>query len=89
MKYLRCIHSNVEWRVVVAYVLCTIIAGCGGTAPLFTSDGRPTTLVQCSAIGSWAACEENASGLCPQGYDIIQQTTEGGMRNLLFACKKN
>lgn len=70
-----------------AMVLAMAVTGCGGAAPLFTSDGRPTTLVQCPAQGSESACMENARGMCAGDFDVVQKSTDKGMRNVLFACK--
>jgi hypothetical protein len=70
-----------------AVPLCATLVGCGGGAPLFTSDGRPTTLVQCPEQGPLTACTENARGMCGGDFDIVKQSTNNGMRNLLFACR--
>ena len=70
-----------------AAALSAMLAGCGSSAPLFTSDGRPTVLVQCPAQGTASACMENARGMCEGDFDVIQQSTSDGSRNLLFACK--
>ncbi|HTI18006.1 MAG TPA: hypothetical protein VL598_10110 [Trinickia sp.] len=72
---------------VCAIVLCSILAGCASSAPLFTKDGRPTTLVQCPAEGSAAPCLEQARGICGGDFDIVEQSTNRGQRNLLFACR--
>lgn len=66
-----------------------VLAGCGGSAPLFTRDGRPTTAVQCSGAGPWDDCIENARGICQSDIDVIQQSDVGGAHKLLFACKAN
>lgn len=72
---------------VLAVAASTLLAGCGGSAPLFTSDGRPTILVQCSAQGPASACTENARGMCEGEFDVINESTDNRVRNLLFACK--
>jgi hypothetical protein len=75
-------------RSAAAASLCAaILAGCGGSAPLFTSDGRPTTAVQCSAAGPWDNCMDNARGICGGAIDVIQQSAANGEHKLLFACK--
>lgn len=75
-------------RSVVAALLCAAaLAGCGGSAPLFTSDGRPTTAVQCSAAGSWNNCIQNARGICEGDIDMLDQSDANGAHKLLFACK--
>ncbi|TAL99201.1 MAG: hypothetical protein EPN73_00300 [Paraburkholderia sp.] len=63
------------------------LAGCSSAAPLFSPDGLPTTQVQCSAAGG-DGCEQQARGMCGGPFEIVRQTTAGGVRNLLFACKK-
>jgi hypothetical protein len=75
------------WPAVCAVLLCVALAGCGGSAPLFTRDGRPTTLVQCPAQGPSSVCTEHALAICGGEYDIVKQSTNNGMRNILFACK--
>ncbi|AOR72308.1 hypothetical protein BBJ41_27410 [Burkholderia stabilis] len=62
------------------------LGGCGG-APLFTSDGRPTTQVQCTG-SDWSNCTDNARAICSGDFEVIQQSTDDAVRNLLFACKK-
>ena len=63
------------------------LAGCGGSAPLFTQDGRPTTQAQCAEQGGWDNCMQQARGICSGDFDVIQRSVAGGARNLLFACK--
>nr|WP_231748387.1 hypothetical protein [Burkholderia sp. ABCPW 14] len=63
------------------------LSSCGGSAPLFTSDGRSTTMVQCPAGGPWDTCIQNARGICGGDFDTIRQSVDNGVRNLLFACK--
>jgi hypothetical protein len=72
---------------VCAVLLCVALAGCGGSAPLFTRDGRPTTLVQCPAQGPLTVCTENALAICGGEFDIVKQSTNNGVRNVLFACR--
>ncbi len=85
------LHSDVlggaAKRAVCTLALSAALAGCGGGAPLFTGDGRPTSVVQCSAQGPSSACAENARGMCGGDFDIVKQSTSNGVRNLLFACK--
>jgi predicted small lipoprotein YifL len=62
------------------------LAGCGSSAPLFASDGRPTTLVQCTNGSD--SCDQQAAASCDgAGYEVVRQTVESGVRNLLYACK--
>ncbi|WP_460900899.1 hypothetical protein [Paraburkholderia jirisanensis] len=63
------------------------LAGCGSSAPLFASDGSPTTLVQCPNGSD--SCEQQASAACGGGaYEVVRQTVENGTRNLLYACRR-
>nr|WP_242539112.1 hypothetical protein [Trinickia acidisoli] len=70
-----------------ASLAASILAGCGGSAPLFTGDGRPTTVVQCSAGSSWDNCTEHARAICEGDIDVIQQSDANGSHKLLFACR--
>ena len=82
------LRAGASLRLVAAASLgAALLAGCGGSAPLFTSDGRPTTAVQCSAAGTWDNCIEHARGICQGDIDVIAQSTQDGANNLLFACK--
>lgn len=74
-------------RAACAAALCSALAACGGSAPLFTSDGRPTTLVQCPAQNPASNCTDNARGICGGDIDVIRVSVDNGMRNLVFACK--
>jgi hypothetical protein len=79
--------NSLAWRSLAVAALCSAMAGCGSSKQLFTGDGRPTTLVQCPAEGSWDGCTENARGICQGDFDAIKQSTSKGMHDLLFACK--
>jgi hypothetical protein len=75
-------------RAIAAASLCAAaLTGCSASAPLFTSDGRPTTAVQCSAAGPWENCMDHARGICQSDIDVISQSTADGLNKLLFACK--
>jgi hypothetical protein len=81
------VRNGAASRAVFAAALCSALAGCGASAPLFTSDGRPTTLVQCPAQGPVTTCTDNARGICGGGIDIVRESTDNGARSLVFACK--
>jgi hypothetical protein len=81
------VRGGAARRAACTLMLSAALAGCGGGAPLFTGDGRPTTLVQCSAQGPSSACTENARGMCGGDFDIVKQSTGNGVRNLVFACR--
>jgi predicted small lipoprotein YifL len=71
---------------VAALAAVSALAGCGSSAPLFASDGRPTTLVQCTNGSD--SCDQQAAASCSgAGYEVVRQTVESGVRNLLYACK--
>jgi hypothetical protein len=64
------------------------LSACSSSPPLFSSDGRPTSLIQCPAEGGWRNCEENARAMCAGGnYDVLRQSTDNGRNGLLIACK--
>jgi hypothetical protein len=74
--------------VCVVATLAAVVAlgGCGSSAPLFASDGSPTTVVQCQSGSD--SCEQQAAANCDGGgYEVVRQTVESGVRNLLYACK--
>nr|WP_240324745.1 hypothetical protein [Trinickia diaoshuihuensis] len=76
-------------RAIAAASACAAtLAGCGSSAPLFTSDGRPTTVVQCSASSAWDNCTEHARAICNGDIDILDQSDVEGSHKLLFACKR-
>ncbi|MBN3803346.1 hypothetical protein GXB81_09800 [Paraburkholderia sp. Ac-20336] len=61
------------------------LGGCSSSAPLFLSDGRATTLVQCP-VGS-DSCSQQASASCSGAYDVVRQSSEGGTLSLIYACR--
>ena len=90
MKGMPFFHSRIGAfapGLVAALLGATVLSGCGGSAPLFTGDGRPTTVVQCSASSAWENCTEHARAICSGDIDIIQQSDVDGSHKLLFACK--
>lgn len=90
MKGMSFFHSRAGafTRCMAAAALgAAALSGCGGSAPLFTGDGRPTTVVQCSAASAWDNCTEHARAICGGDIDILQQTDVEGSHKLLFACK--
>ena len=73
--------------VAAASLFAAALTGCSTSAPLFTSDGRPTTAVQCSAASPWENCTDHARGICQGDIDVLAQSTADGVNKLLFACK--
>ena len=61
------------------------LSGCSSSAPLFLSDGRATTLVQCPAGSD--SCSQQANASCNGAFDVVRQSTENGTLNLLYACR--
>jgi hypothetical protein len=85
--HLTPIRSGGALKLLASAALVAALGGCGGSAPLFTGDGRPTTQVQCPSAGPWDTCVQNARGICQGEIDVIQQSVSGDSRNLLFACR--
>jgi hypothetical protein len=81
------VRLGVAARAMAAAALAAALGGCGGSAPLFTGDGRTTTQVQCPSAGPWDTCLQNARGICQGDFDVIQQSSSGDTRTLLFACR--
>jgi hypothetical protein len=68
--------------------MASALAGCSSAPPLFSADGRPTTLIQCPAAGGWSLCTQNARAICGgANYDVLEQSTDNGQNGLLIACK--
>lgn len=62
-----------------------MLSGCSSSPPLFLSDGRATTLVQCPAGSD--SCSQQAAAGCNGAYDVVRQTTENGTLSLIYACR--
>lgn len=61
------------------------LGGCSSSAPLFLSDGRATTLVQCP-VGS-DSCAQQANASCGGGFDVVRQSSDNGTLSLIYACR--
>jgi hypothetical protein len=61
------------------------LSGCSSSPPLFLSDGRQTTLVQCPAGSD--NCAQQATASCGGEFDVVRQTTDNGTRSLIYACR--
>jgi hypothetical protein len=68
-------------------VAASVLSACSSAPPLFSSDGRPTNMIQCPANGGWSNCQQNARALCAGSYDVLDQSSDNGQNNLLIACK--
>lgn len=91
MKHLRAPvlrQPDMLLRSVGLVALIAGLGGCGSSAPLFTSDGRSTTLVQCVSGDAWSNCMDNARAACDGELDVLRQSVDEGVRSLLFACKR-
>ncbi|MFM0065894.1 MULTISPECIES: hypothetical protein [Paraburkholderia] len=62
-----------------------MLSSCSSSAPLFLSDGRPTTLVQCS-VGS-DSCSQQANAACGGAFDVVRQSSDNGTLSLIYACR--
>lgn len=65
----------------------SVLSACSSAPPLFSPDGRPTSMIQCPSAGGWRNCEENARAMCAGDYDVLDQISDNGQNNLLIACK--
>ncbi|WP_025599159.1 hypothetical protein [Burkholderia sp. WSM2230] len=61
------------------------LAGCSSSAPLFLSDGRPTTLVECPAGSD--SCTQQAAASCGGAFDTVRRSTNNGTLSLIYACR--
>ncbi|CAH2893797.1 MAG: FIG00453500: hypothetical protein [uncultured Paraburkholderia sp.] len=61
------------------------LGGCSSSAPLFLSDGRPTTLVECPAGSD--SCTQQAAASCGGGFDTVRRSTSNGTLSLIYACR--
>lgn len=62
-----------------------LLSGCSSSAPLFLSDGRQTTLVQCPAGSD--SCSQQANAACGGAFDVVRQSRDNGMLSLIYACR--
>ena len=67
-----------------AGALASALGGCS-SPPLFLSDGRQTTLVQCPAGSD--NCSQQATASCGGAFDVVRQTIDNGTLNLIYACR--
>ncbi|MDP9153211.1 MAG: hypothetical protein M3O74_03070 [Pseudomonadota bacterium] len=63
------------------------LSACSSAPPLFSSDGRPTSMINCPSNGGWSNCQENARAMCAGSYDVLDQSSENGQNGLLIACR--
>lgn len=73
-----------------AYAMLTVaasitLAACSSSAPLFLSDGRPTTLVECPAGSD--SCTQQAAASCGGAFDTVRRSTSNGTLSLIYACR--
>jgi hypothetical protein len=60
------------------------LAGCSSSPPLFLSDGRPTTLVQCPEGSD--SCAQQARASCGGQFETVRQSRDNGTLSLIYAC---
>jgi hypothetical protein len=65
----------------------SVLSACSSAPPLFSSDGRPTSMIQCPTNGGWSNCQQNARALCSGSYDVLDQSSNNGQNSLLIACR--
>jgi len=66
------------------FALLAALAGCSSSPPLFLSDGRPTTLVQCQEGSD--SCVQQARANCGGPFDVVRQSSKNGTVSLIYAC---
>jgi hypothetical protein len=72
-------------RGATAFALVAGLAACSSSPPLFLSDGRPTTLVQCPEGSD--SCAQQARVACGgQQFDVVRQSSDNGTLSLIYAC---
>jgi hypothetical protein len=81
----RLAHWGRGASLAAALAMTGALAACSSAPPLFSSDGRPTTLVQCPAGSD--NCEQQAQAMCGGAFDTMRTTTNNGVRSLLYACR--
>lgn len=69
----------------VAIAAVAALSGCSSSPPLFMSDGRATTLVQCP-VGS-DSCVQQANASCGGAYDTVRESRDNGTFSLIYACR--
>ncbi|WP_211611739.1 hypothetical protein [Paraburkholderia haematera] len=70
---------------VLALPAIAVLSGCSSSAPLFLSDGRLTTLVQCPAGSD--SCSQQANAACGGAFDVVRQSSDNGTLSLIYACR--
>jgi hypothetical protein len=67
------------------FALLTGLAACSSSPPLFLSDGRATTLVQCPEGSD--SCAQQARANCGGGqFEVVRQSSDKGTLSLIYAC---
>jgi hypothetical protein len=83
----RCLALVPVASLVAALSALSTLSACSSAPPLFSSDGRPTSMIQCPTSGGWSNCQENARAQCAGSYDVLDQSSENGQNGLLIACR--
>jgi hypothetical protein len=71
---------------VLAVLGLSLLGACSSSPPLFLSDGRPTTQIQCPDGAQ--ACSQQAQASCGGAFDVVRQSTDNGVYNLIYACRR-
>lgn len=63
---------------IAVFAAAALLSGCVVSRPIYTPDGRKSTLIDCSGwANSWGGCQERAGSLCgARGYDVADQREE-------------
>ncbi|QBC31156.1 hypothetical protein [Pandoraea sp. XY-2] len=70
-------------------LMTVALSACSSSAPLFTSDGRPTQQIRCSASTA-GDCDQRARTQCVQkDYDVLTRDVTAGVAHLVIACRPN
>jgi hypothetical protein len=72
-------------RYTLGCVALTALAACSSSPPLFLSDGRQTTVVQCRDGSD--SCMQQARAACGTDIEVVSQSTTNGTLNLIYACR--
>ncbi|WP_144112928.1 hypothetical protein [Paraburkholderia sp. BCC1886] len=77
--------ANIAIGAIAAIAAIAALSGCSSSPPLFMSDGRATTLVQCP-VGS-DSCVQQANASCGGAYDTVRESRDNGTFSLIYACR--
>lgn len=70
-----------------ACLVAVALAACSSSPPLFLRDGRQTQQVQCPSAGDRDSCVQQARVQCAGNFDTVNESDNGGIHTLVFACR--